>query len=163
MLQSVRQFSITLVCKTEQIGGDGGSFTLRSARVVRQPGDGSCLFHSMAYGLGGTSATSLRREIADWIAANPRHEIAETPVSDWVQWDSSCSVATYARRMRVSGWGGGIEMAACSVLKGVNIHVYEAKRMSNSYKRISCFDVQGARRTLHVLYGGRMHYDSLIP
>ena len=24
--------------------------------------------------------------------------------------------------MRVSGWGGGIEMAACSLLKGVNIH-----------------------------------------
>ena len=24
--------------------------TLRSARVVRQPGDGSCLFHSMSYG-----------------------------------------------------------------------------------------------------------------
>jgi len=155
--------------KGPQIGGDGGSFTLRSARVVRQPGDGSCLFHSMAYGLGGTSASSLRREIADWIAANPRLEIAETPVSDWVRWDSSwcvaqspttalhlhlyhpyhstrsppmsnalrvlytrsprlggsracSSVATYARRMRVSGWGGGIEMAACSLLKGVNIH-----------------------------------------
>ena len=79
--------------KGPQIGGDGGSFTLRSARVVRQPGDGSCLFHSMAYGLGGTSASSLRREIADWIAANPRLEIAETPVSDWVRWDSSWCVA----------------------------------------------------------------------
>jgi hypothetical protein len=65
--------------------------------------------------------------------------------------------------MRVGGWGGGIEMAACSVLKGVNIHVYEAKKLGNSYKRISCFDVAGARRTLHVLYGGRMHYDALIP
>lgn len=77
-------------------------------------------------------------------------------------------------------------MAACSVLKGVNIHgarsqpaqlcclglklmpcaesvVYEAKKVGNSYKRISCFDVTGARRTLHVLYGGRMHYDALIP
>ena len=41
--------------------------------------------------------------------------------------------------------------------------VYEAKRTGSSYKRISCFDVPGARRTLHVLYGGRMHYDALIP
>lgn len=81
--------------KGPQIGGDGGSFTLRSARVVRQPGDGSCLFHSMAYGLGGTSATALRRDIADWIGANPRHEIAETPVSDWVRWDSSWCVVVY--------------------------------------------------------------------
>jgi hypothetical protein len=43
----------------------GGNFVLRQARVVRQPGDGSCLFHSMAYGLrlfegGSTSATQVR-------------------------------------------------------------------------------------------------------
>jgi hypothetical protein len=37
---------------------------IRSARVVRQPGDGSCLFHSMSYGLrDGSSASSLRREV----------------------------------------------------------------------------------------------------
>ena len=149
--------------KGPSIGGDGGSFTLRTARVVRQPGDGSCLFHSMAYGIGGTNASSLRREIADWIGANPRLEIAETPVSNWVQWDSSVSVATYARRMRVGGWGGGIEMAACSNIKGVNIHVYEAKRMGSAFKRISCFDSPGARRTVHVLYQGGVHYDALIP
>ena len=147
--------------KGPSIGKPGGNFVLRTARVVRQPGDGSCLFHSMSYGLGGTSASSLRRGIADWIASHPRYEIAETPVSDWVRWDSNCSVTTYARRMRVGGWGGGIEMAACSVVHNVNVHVYEKKR--GSYKRISCFDAEGARKTLHVLYGGRMHYDALIP
>ena len=38
------------------MGKSGGNFKLRSARVIRQPGDGNCLFHSMAYHLGGTNA-----------------------------------------------------------------------------------------------------------
>ena len=101
---------------------DGKAFVLRRARVIPQPAEGSCLFHCMAYTLDGTSAASLRREIADWIGANPTVKIADTIVSDWVRWESGSSVSTYARRMRVRGWGGGIEMAACSVLKGVNIH-----------------------------------------
>ena len=44
----------------KDIGGDGGDGPgryLSSGRVVAQPGDGSCLFHSLCYGLGdGTSA-----------------------------------------------------------------------------------------------------------
>ena len=61
----------------------------------------------------------------------------------------------------MGGWGGGIEMAACSVMCQVNIHVYERKGMG--YKRISCFNHPRATKTIHVLYGGRAHYDSLIP
>merc|ERR1712032_898265 len=45
---------------------------LRNPRVICQPGDGSCLFRSLAYGLGGgTNASSLRREIAAFILRNP--------------------------------------------------------------------------------------------
>ena len=129
---------------------------------MRQPGDGSCLFHSLAYGLGpGTSAAGLRRDIASWIGKNPNLEVADTPMSDWVRWDSRRSVSQYSRKMAVGGWGGAIEMAACARLKRVNVHVYESSR--RGFKRISCFDAPGARRTLHVLYGGRMHYDALVP
>ena len=38
--------------------------------------------------------------------ANPDLEIAETPMRDWVKWDSGTSVSEYARRMAISGWGG---------------------------------------------------------
>lgn len=95
--------------------------TLRSARVVRQPGDGSCLFHSMSYGKcnkkaltfpliysnnisvaglsDGTSASSLRRQICAFIARNPKLLIADTPLSDWVKWDSRGSVTSYVAKM----------------------------------------------------------------
>ncbi len=70
------------------------------------------------------SATALRRDIAGFIQAsihrafhatsrclraallsslqkNPDLEIAETPMRDWVKWDSGCSVSQYASRMAV--------------------------------------------------------------
>jgi hypothetical protein len=55
-------------------------------------------------------------------------------------------------------------MAACSVLHSVNIHVYERQRggfRGNSFKRISCFDVKNATKTVHVLYTGGVHYNAL--
>ena len=145
------------------LGGSGGNYFLPSARVVRQPGDGSCLFHSMSHGLrhaGG--ARSLRRELAQWIERNPSYKISETPLSDWIRWDSNCSVAQYAKRMgQGMVWGGGIEMAACTVVHRVNVHVYEKR--GSGFKRISCFDTTSAKGTVNVLYGGRMHYDAIEP
>jgi hypothetical protein len=68
-----------------------------SARVVRQPGDGSCLFHSLAHGLQrvglneGASAASLRREIAAFIEKNPNLEISDSPLKDWVRTARACT------------------------------------------------------------------------
>ena len=63
-----------------------------AARVVRQPGDGSCLFHSLSYGLrDGSSASSLRREVAAFIAANPSLVIADSPLKDWVGGQCACA------------------------------------------------------------------------
>jgi len=68
----------------------------------------------MSYGLGTGDARGLRRELARWIDQNPETTIAETPVRDWVKWDSNRTVSQYSRAIGVSGWGGGMEMAACS-------------------------------------------------
>ena len=54
---------------------------------------------------------------------NPKLEISGDTIEEWVNWDANTSVSSYARRMAVTGWGGGIEMAVCSILKKVNVHV----------------------------------------
>eukprot|EP01033_Poteriospumella_lacustris_P014931 gene14931-10679_t len=148
-----------------QIGGTSllpGGF-IANARVIRQPGDGSCLFHSLSYGLGGGySATRLRSEICSFIQANPQLLISETPLKDWVKWDSGTSVGDYIRKMSRGSWGGGIEMACLSQMKQVNVHVYERSGMG--YKRISAFDVPvntESRPIIRVLYCGGVHYDAL--
>ena len=128
------------------------------------PGDGSCLFHSLVYGLGEGEARQLRREIAKYIVRNQDLEIAESPLSDWISWAGHRSVAAYADQIARGAWGGGIEMAVCSRLKKVNVHVFEKGGgfwNRGGFKRISCFDVPGARKTITVLYGGRVHYDYL--
>jgi len=135
-------------------------------REVRQPGDGSCLFHSLTFGLYGRgtdrrAAEALRRELAEYIMRNPKKEISGDTLEEWIRWDANASVQAYARRMAVSGWGGGIEMAACSLMKRVNVHVYE--RRGRKYERISCFDNPAPQKTIHVLYQGGVHYDALVP
>merc|ERR1719324_2073753 len=110
----------------------------------------------MAYGLQGGSAASLRQEISRFIEQNPSLKIAGDTLEEWVRWDSRSSVSQYARRMAVGGWGGGIEMAACSLLKRVNVHVYES-RWLGGYRRISCFECpEQTSRNIHVLYRGAM-------
>ena len=126
------------------MAGDGGGKIVRTGRVVRQPGDGNCLFHSMSYGLrDGSTARSLRAEIMSFIRANPTLEISDTPLKDWVKWDTGSSVTSYTAKMAMGGWGGGIEMAAAARLKRVNVEVYET--CAAGFKRISVFDAPSAR------------------
>eukprot|EP01036_Dinobryon_divergens_P028311 gene28311-37242_t len=147
---------------THKLGGTSllpGGLIMR-AKVMRQPGDGSCLFHSMSYGLGsGINASRLRSEICTFIQNNPELKISDTPLKDWVRWDSGSSVSEYARTMSRGSWGGGIEMACLSQLKGCNVHVYE--RSALGFKRISAFDHPDnpqSKPVVRVLYCGGIHY-----
>lgn len=146
------------------LGGDSSlpGKRILAARVIRQPGDGNCLFHSMSYGLGDCDARSLRSEICNFINEHPNLKICETPLRDWIKWDSGSSCAEYSRKMSRGAWGGGIEMAICSQIRKVNIHVYQ--KSSSSYTRISAFDYPNEarkRRVVRVVYTGSMHYDAL--
>lgn len=149
------------------MGRTSEKYTVRHGKVVQQPGDGSCLFHSLCFGLNGgkgrgTSADILRKELMNFISSNPRMEIAGDTLEEWIKWDTSCTVSTYTKRMRHSGWGGGIEMAACSILHKINVHVYEGRK-HGEFERISCFDApKPTPKTIHVLYKGGMHFDALL-
>ena len=45
--------------KRSLVSHSGPPETLRRASVIRQPGDGSCLFHSLAFGLKDGSSADL--------------------------------------------------------------------------------------------------------
>eukprot|EP00930_Biecheleria_cincta_P071398 TRINITY_DN58912_c0_g1_i1.p1 TRINITY_DN58912_c0_g1~~TRINITY_DN58912_c0_g1_i1.p1 ORF type:complete len:460 (-),score=98.12 TRINITY_DN58912_c0_g1_i1:34-1413(-) len=143
-----------------------GPLVLRSARVVRQPGDGSCLFHSLSFGLKSTDAGSLRAEIADYIAQHPGEEVAGNPIQDWVLWDSGLDPKSYALTMRDgSRWGGAVELAICAKIHDVCVDVFE--KLPGGFTRISSFGDTAAASSksgserIKLLYGGRVHYDAL--
>ena len=167
--------------RVTNLGADGGSAFLRNPRVKSQPGDGSCLFHSIAWGLarcgrlasGGGGAHQLRHNISKFWLNHPDMKISDTPVSEWVKWDSGLALSKYCQRMARGGiWGGGIELAGCSLLMKANVHVWEKLPGSGGggVKRISCFDYlktgqynqKEAIPTIHVLYRGGIHYDALV-
>merc|ERR1712232_983617 len=130
-------------------------------------GDGACLFHSVAFGLNAIGLQedgfSVRQRIADFIARHPSTEITGTPLTSWVEWDSSMSVSSYASRLFGGGlWGGAIEMAACSRIYSVDLAVYEEDRYRDCYTRISDFLTDAKPRGyVFLLYSGRSHYDAL--
>jgi hypothetical protein len=132
------------------------------ACVVAQPMDGSCLFHSLSYGIDdGSDASSLRQDISKYIAGNPDMVIAGTSLKDWIKFDSGGKVAAYAAEMACGTWGGGIEIEAFVRLKDVTVHVFET--CPGGFRRICVFDAGPAsHRTVMLLYQGREHYDALV-
>lgn len=145
------------------------SFPRSCVTVARMPGDGSCLFHSIAHGLGAFGFREddhvVRQRIANFIAQRPDCEITGTPLRDWIDWDSLSSVSGYVSRLASGGlWGGAIEMASCAKIYGVDIGVYEEDYNSGVFHRISDFLADGnPRGAVCVLYSGRSHYDALVP
>ncbi|CAE7224827.1 L [Symbiodinium necroappetens] len=127
-------------------------------RVVRQPGDGSCLFHALAFGLGGTSARHLREEAAQLIERQPQSQIIGTALQDWVKMDSGRTVGGYVNQLRRGAWGGGIELAVLAKSRKVMVEVYEARK--GGFARIAKFGE--GRKAVQVLYQGRLHYDALL-
>ena len=83
---------------------------------------------------------------------------------------SAAREALIRARARVAtlAGGGAIEMAVCAKLRNVHVHVYEGS--GARFKRISRFESDNApgggggkpRRTVNVVYGGRVHYDALV-
>jgi len=152
--------------KKGEASADTSECIINNAEVVAQPGDGSCMFHSLSYGLSreglatAEGASGLRADVAAYACLNPGFLIQGTPMKDWILWDSGLSVHDYAARMEKGcHWGGAIELAMCSAMKNVNINVYE--RVSEGYKRITSFALDGVEQTIHLLYSGRVHYDAL--
>lgn len=131
------------------------------AKIIEQPADGSCLFHSISHGLqDGTTASLLRLEISKHIVDHPGMLVADTPLSEWVELDSGCGIQSYALKMGGDSWGGGIEMEVAAHLKQVNVHVFE--KCPEGYQRISCFGSgRDGARIVNILYQGRCHYDAL--
>ncbi len=72
-------------------------------RVVAMPGDGNCLFHSLAYFLEGEDHASVRRKVCDWMASDEARPL------------SHVATPAYVRSMRRAGeWGGEPECFAAA-------------------------------------------------
>eukprot|EP00971_Amphidinium_carterae_P218547 4337953-Amphidinium_carterae.2 len=152
-----------------RLSAAGSSATLvPESRVecLPQPGDGMCLFHAIAAGLGGSqSGVEIRDELTAFAASNSQCVIAGAPLSDWKVWEADDHNISNPSDAASRNWGGAVEMALCAMLKQVDIRVFE-KRASNSGAVFECVatfhaDTLPCSRVVSLLYTGRQHFDLL--
>ena len=97
--------------------------------VIPQPGDGSCLFHSLAHASQHTNAYQLRQDICTFISTNPTHLIDTLPISEWVKSINNIETETpmtYTNKMKhTTTWGDALELGVASIILQSNIHVYQ--------------------------------------
>ena len=85
-------------------------------RLIKQPADGSCLYHALSHGAGRLglrkpSAPDLRRSLAQWARDNERLRVAGKTLRTWLHWETGGteSFASYVAAQAESGWGGVLE------------------------------------------------------
>lgn len=144
------------ICDTQRYR----SSTIIRARQVHVPGDGNCLFHSLAYHLGdGYTHDSLRRHVQEFVRHNHSATIYGTSVGEWIKWETGKDYKAYADHIQQPGtWGGAIDMAIISKMMSISIAVYISMK-ENSYRRVALFG-NGEKR-VDIFYNGGSHYTAL--
>ena len=133
-------------------------------KLIKQPGDGSCLYHSLSRGeweLGrrGTPHAELRRELAMWVKSNGPLPFNGKTVSAWLESELGrpMSVAAYAKQQSVDGWGGPLEILAFVLLKKVNVWVW-VPLAQGRYRRTSCFNVPHGQKEVGTINISHIYY-----
>ena len=149
---------------------------VKSASREHMAGDNSCLYHSLSFclkhfNLFTNNGLFLRHSLNDYIRDHLSNVIWTTPVicetfAEAIVGDGS-NLSDYHRLMSLSSsWGGVIEICAVVEMFHVAIHIYcENADSSGKYKLLGTFKYtnhDAHTTSLHLLYTGNNHYDSLI-
>jgi hypothetical protein len=128
------------------------------------------------------SAIELRRLLMQYLVANPKLMIKNTPLWKWVLWDAldkgidfhmtaeptdaeiNVLLAEYASRILDGLWGGAIESTLFAHKFKRNVHEFEVKQ-GGGYERMNMFNYDGMPNTeiVRVVYQNSTHYERLYP
>ena len=96
------------------------------AVVTDVPGDGTCLFHAIAFSLKNPKfcGRNLRDIVANVIERHPDALLHGVSIETWIQWESNCTTMVYAKKLRSGMWGGALEMTILASLLNVEMFLY---------------------------------------
>lgn len=123
--------------------------------LVRIEADGNCMFRALSFGAYGSEwqFDEVRQKIVTFIEEN--RDDFEPFMEDEEDFDRYCS------RLRGDGvWGGNQELCAAARALNFNITVFNVQEAMSRID-IACNDAE--RPTIHLVYSGSEHYDSLEP
>ncbi|KAF4732568.1 hypothetical protein FOZ62_024364, partial [Perkinsus olseni] len=151
-------------------------------RVIRQPPDGSCLFHALGYWLNKPQHV-IRRQLSGFLRHNASTvKLNGLTLEEWIKAESnSRTLEHYCNNLlRDNTWGGEIELVATSMVYNCDVYVWqhEDAPKSQTGKYVLCYkfhappvtrDVPPRRNndkrdaeepvTCHILFDGRKHYN----
>ena len=144
------------------------SAPIEAAGVVeKQPGDGSCLYHSLdfgvkALGLRSSGSFNLRQFLAAWVKRNGGVVFNGQSIQTWLQAElgSSMTVAQYAQRQSRVGWGGSLEILSFVLSKNMNVWIWVPIGRGR-FRRTTCFQVQDRASVgrIDLCLTNAVHYD----
>ena len=99
---------------------------MKRAIINDVPGDGSCLFHSIAYPLKSPKFTGIQlRDITSKIIEKHSDSLLHgISLKNWIEWESGDFVHQYVRKLRNGMWGGALEMTILASLLNIHFFVY---------------------------------------
>ena len=139
-----------------------------SGKLIKQPADGSCLYHTLVFGLRHANlkpppASHLRLNMATWAALHARLVVHGKTLHTWLRWEAggSESYQQYCDRQALCGWDGVIEIIVATRMFQVAVAVWVPLERCR-FRRTALFEPDGAAKaTIHVCRTGGVHYDYL--
>ena len=148
--------------------------------MVRQPGDNSCLFHSLSFLLSyhdivpslheQSSGFELRSTICSFIRDNPSSFIylssdLISSIEDALYLDNF-SCLSYSEHMRnLRSWGGSLEIAIVAEMFSIGVSIFipiKGKRSFLFLGSYKCISFSSDSHLICLLYTGNCHYDCLV-
>jgi hypothetical protein len=136
--------------------------------IIPQPGDGSCLFHAMAYIINKHLAHDLqgemlRQQVADHIERDMHAQLDGCTIAQWIEamHEEDITPSNYVTLLRQGLHGGTLEMRVAAHMFGVQFMVF--RKEPTRYSCIAVLD-PGSMKIGHLwLHGEKQasHYDVL--
>jgi len=146
-------------------------------KLVKQPNDNSCLFHSLAHGLTKAikGGPKLRQKLLAWLRNHSTDEVQGQAWADWIakqtmpdkeaslsqaygsrsrstrRTSAGMTVPQYVEMMKSdTAWGGAIEIALCQHSESVSVWIFK-RAGDGSYERTSVFGSATAERVVSIV------------
>ncbi|KAJ6699930.1 hypothetical protein OIU79_013054 [Salix purpurea] len=165
-IKATQKNKVEDICNSSDIKFSHGKKVYTDYSITGIPGDGRCLFRSVAHGAclrSGKRAPSesLQRELADDL----RSEVADEFIKrrEETEWFIEGNFDTYVSQMRKPHvWGGEPELLMASHVLKMPITVYMDDKNARGLISIAEYGQEyGMENPIGVLYNGFGHYDAL--
>ena len=133
------------------------------------PGDGRCMFHSLAFGLSHAygkpvSASDLIESVCayyDFFASFALYASEPETIAQWIQMETGLSIVEYTHQLkRNRKWGGYIDLIAVSRIYSCDIEVYTNLSSRAQYSVASECPTSHTKQ-IAIFYNGSNHYDAI--